>query len=407
MPVTDYNAGIDSSEFLITYRAESEGGGPNYWGVNPGGTFDTMRLTSESLSENKTRNRPQEINADGYAQDAVTTQVGVTGDLNFALSNQNIDPLLASAMNGTWVPFDETNTCTTAQGALTWTITTTGNGFANIPNGAFISISGFVNSENNGVHLVYAKPDDNTLQLLGIGHTVETSVAGVQIEGNHLVNGTDVSTFTIQKQLNDAGNRFLLYQGCYATGFTLNIAVGDFVNGTISLVASDETEYLTDQTSGANAAPAYPVYNTVGDTAISFEGGAAGAHYQSLELTVTKNNARSQYAIGSPNAIGMGRGTFEVSGTITAYFQSFTDYTNYKNETEVWLNVTIDGSDNESYRIRLNCRLMNPTIVAGGADQDVLATFDLEGHQGPDNPFSIPTLAKYTMVVGRIPGDNG
>ena len=55
MATTDYNAGIDSSDLVISTFPEAA------WGDDPVDDFVAMRILSETLSETKTRNRPAEI----------------------------------------------------------------------------------------------------------------------------------------------------------------------------------------------------------------------------------------------------------------------------------------------------------------------------------------------------------
>jgi hypothetical protein len=66
---TGFNAGIDSSDVIVRYGEEVT------WNTVPAIAFQEIRLTGESLSEQKTRTRPEEIKADGFVSHALTTQV--------------------------------------------------------------------------------------------------------------------------------------------------------------------------------------------------------------------------------------------------------------------------------------------------------------------------------------------
>jgi hypothetical protein len=64
---TGFNAGIDSSDVIVRYGEEVT------WNTVPAIAFQEIRLTGESLSEQKTRTRPEEIKADGFVSHALTT----------------------------------------------------------------------------------------------------------------------------------------------------------------------------------------------------------------------------------------------------------------------------------------------------------------------------------------------
>lgn len=394
MPVTDYNAGIDSSEFTIAAKKEVS------WGTNPaGGSFSTIRILSESLSESKTRVRPQEINADGYAQAAVTTQVAVAGDINYAFSDQNVDMFLESMLNGEFTEVDITGTFDATVTTNRITDNLAGGAFANLVEGQWIIVGGFTNGANNGVMRIVDKVDNDTIE---VSATLATEAGGGDetIQSRWVKNGTDVVSITIEKNLSDADDKYLLYQGCYVTSGTMNFSVGDFAQGSFSIIGADETNYASTQTGGIDAAGTGVVYNNVNNfNALNMAGTAFTGTIQSVELNVTKNNARSQYGIGSAAAQGMGRGTIEVSGSMSVYFEDFTEYTKYKNETAERIELVLNGPDNETWVISLpETRFMNPQIVAGGADQDVLATFDIECSQ--DTSISSP--GDHTIGIARL-----
>jgi hypothetical protein len=114
----------------------------------------------------------------------------------------------------------------------------------------------------------------------------------------------------------------------------------------------------------------------VNDTAIA-------AVVQGISWNVTKNNARAQYGLGQADAQGMARGTIDVSGTMSVYFTDFTLYTLYKNETDQIVSFAALDDLGQGYIFTLpGVTLMNPQVVAGGPDTDVVSEFELEGNGG-------------------------
>jgi hypothetical protein len=94
---TGYQAGVETSLAQIGYIQETA------WGVLPASPqLKAIRYTGESLSGNKTRQRPNEIRQDRQASAAVTTDESASGGINFALSYGTFDDILSGVLGGEW-----------------------------------------------------------------------------------------------------------------------------------------------------------------------------------------------------------------------------------------------------------------------------------------------------------------
>lgn len=308
---TLYSAAIDTSDIELSFCEEVT------WGTSPTTTYTPIRLTGESLSESKQRARPQEINPSGVVSHAITTQVGVEGALNFALSNLTFDKFLAAALNGAWAT----------------------------------------------------------------GH-LENDVPPT------------ITTFTIQKKL--ASALWLRYAGCYLTGFSINASVGGFVEGSFTVMAKSEAKATATLGTVATGTTGRVIDTVSGVGSIEFNDVAFSVPIQSIQLNVTKDGARQQFAIGSADAKGIGRGTLNVTGSIVMYFANFDQYDLYKSEADTKIEFSLTDSGADGYKFTLPAAtLMNPTIVAGGPDSDVMAEFQLEG-----NPDSNGVILMIDTVTG-------
>lgn len=371
---TNYSAAIDTSDIVLSYGEES------VWGTLPAVQFDAVRLTGESLSESKQRARPNEIKPDGVVSHAITTQVGVEGAFNFALSAGTFDDFVAATLNSTFSAPETITQTDFVAAAAGGTITTTAGDFSGLVADQWVSVTGFAEAGNNG----YFKVVSATSTVLTVTPNTlvdETPGTSCTVKGSTLVNGTTVRTFFMQKEL--ASNLFLTYAGVYPSSMQLNASVGGFAEGSFNVMAKNEAKATTDSSTGAaNAAPSGRVIDTVSGVATLLVNGAAlSAPAQSVQLNITKQGARSQYAIGSADAQGIGRGTIDVSGSISLYFADFTNYDLYKNETDVEINIGLRDNTGNGYVFTLPAAtLMNPSIVAGGPDSDVMAEFQLEGN---------------------------
>lgn len=390
MATTDYNAGIDSSDLEISAKKETA------WGDVPATTFQAFRVLSESLSESKTRNRPSEIEPNGYAAHGLTTQVEAGGDVNYALSAGTFDDFFEGMLNGTWSTALAIDATSSECSAVLSTSQFTGTGlFTNVVVGQWVKVFGFTDPADNGYHRVTVATND----AITVASTlVDETPTTCEFRGSMLRNGTDFWSFHIQKQLATA--LFLNYAGAYISGGSFSASVGDFAQGTFSFLAASETNNTSDQaTGGVDAAPTGNVIDTVsGVQNLQFDDTVVAGVIQSVDFAVAKNNARGQYGIGSAAAQGMGRGTTQVDGNVSIYFTDFTLYTDYKNETDKLLSFRLLDDTGAGYVVTLpQVTLINPAIQAGGPDTDVMANFAMEASQDATTSCTIQ-IDKFDAV---------
>jgi len=415
---TAFNAGIDSSDVVVRYGEEVVWNGPNGDGTPPAVAFTEVRLTGESFAEQKTRTRPEEIKADGFVSHALTTQVQATGGLNFALSFGTYDDLLEGLLNGDFttdlaldaITVDVLVDATLAvSGGIGFTSTLSGK-FDALVAGQWFRASGWV-SGGAGVNGIYrvtnvvagASPELEVSATAGDGGTLaaldaQVSVGAEKFRGKMLRNGVAFHSYWFEKQLSAA--LFLVYSGSYINDGNLTAQVGGFLEGTFNFLCASETSGTTTGGTGPpNEAPVGRVIDTVaGFSNLEVNDVAIAAVVQGISWTVTKNNARAQYGLGQATAQGMARGTIDVSGTMSVYFTDFTLYDLYKAETDQIISFRALDDTGEGYIFTLpGVTLMNPTVVAGGPDSDVVSEFQLEGNGGSGD------YASVIMQIDSIP----
>lgn len=413
---TGFNAGIDSSDVIVRYGEEVT------WNTVPAVAFQEIRLTGESLSEQKTRTRPEEIKADGFVSHALTTQVQASGGINFALSYGTYDDMLASLLNSSFsadlaiTSVATTGIITAYDGGTTPLPNLGGAGFAtndatlldSVVAGQWIRVSGYTagNAATNGLYRVTAVDTTNNevqvSQTAGNGANIVDAAAStgseVNIQGSYVRNGTSFRSFYIEKQL--SATLFLFYSGSYISDGNLNAQVGGFLEGSFNFLSASETSGTsTASTGGPTAAPTGRVIDTVaGFQQLEVNDTAIAAVVQGISWTVTKNNARAQYGLGQADAQGMARGTIDVSGTMSVYFTDFTLYNLYKNETDQIVSFAALDNLGQGYIFTLpGVTLMNPQVVAGGPDTDIVSEFELEGNGGSG------VYAGVIMQIDKIP----
>jgi hypothetical protein len=378
MATTDYQAAIDTSDVVMSYGPEAT------WGTLPEVAFQDIRLDSEGFSSSKSRTRPSEINADGQASAAITVKEESPGSLNFSVSAGTHNALIASSIGGVFSTPLAISAATIAATATGFT--DSGDGFVSggIVVGQMIKVSGFLTTGllANGIYRVdtVAAGEITTTPAPGA-----TKVAGdtVAIKGSMCRNGKVFQSFFFQKEL--AAALFLQYAGAWPTGGSLDVGVGDYLKGTMSFLNKAETKATTDGSTGDHvAAPTGQVVDSVDGIGDIYRNGAVvDAIIQKIGVKWDKTGARAQYGIGSASAKGMGNGLLTVTGSLSSYFKDFALYDEFRAETggPIWFQAL--DADGKGYVITFcSAKIMNPKIVAGGANQDIMADFEIEGEPG-------------------------
>ena len=97
-----------------------------------------------------------------------------------------------------------------------------------------------------------------------------------------------------------------------------------------------------------------------------------GCTITSMTVDVT-NNLRAQNAIGSLAACGIGVGRFEVTGSISLYFQDSTEYDKYTGNTAFKLSMRAEDSLGKAYVFTFpRIKYESMTLASGGTDTDIV-----------------------------------
>lgn len=202
--------------------------------------------------------------------------------------------------------------------------------------------------------------------------------------GDFLINGTTKRSNTIERQYLDHSP--VDYE--YLTGMTLNTLA---VSGKAQSIATYTKTYIgktssitSTRAAGATdiAAPTYGVLNTSSNVGrIGFDGNTITGPNFVLEADFTiSNNLRSQNAVGSVGAVGIGNGEFSVTGTLDTYFGDASIYNKVVNNTLTSFDMRVGRSDGnrESYlfdfpSIKLGSG--SPSVTGKNTDVDIKATF--------------------------------
>lgn len=381
MASTAFSAGVESNDVEISYAKEA------VWTTKPAVAFKSVRYTGESFSGSKSRARPAEIRNDYQAAAAVTTQETAAAGINFALNSGTYDDLLAGLLGNdfsTAIAISGSDIAGTATGYST----VTASKFTSVTAGVWIKVSGFSNAANNGYKRVTAATG-TTITTAQAG-AVEAAGPAVTIGGSRLTNSTQFQSFHFQKKL--SSSLYLVYPGTFWTGATLQASTGQFFTGSFTGISAVENKATTSQSTGAvTAAPTGRVNDSVaGFLGLEWNNTAVSAVIDGITLNIAREGAAAQYGLGSASAQGIIRGAVTVTGSVRIYFRDFTLYDDYKAETARALSYRTVDDAGAGYQITLPyANLMNPNITAGGPNQSVMATFELECAPSPTLGYTI------------------
>jgi hypothetical protein len=400
MPATAaYQAGIEANQTRISYAMETT------WSVAPTTVaFKAIRYMSDTLAETKTRQRPSEINLTREASQAVTTQQTAGGTINYALSYSTFDDFFSIVLQQDFSAFlNITNSLSdislTVAGAVVTLGSTLATKFASIAQGRWIKLYGFTNTVNNGWWWVKTHTSDQSLILEGPNRpTAVTEAAppvGMRIRGSTATNGVTFKSMFMQQMLSPA--LFLVYPGTYVTRMTLSGSVGNFWTGAIDIIAKDEDNSTTDSSTfgPVTPAPTTPVMDPVsGFVGCFWNGIPMVGTLDQLAITMENQAAAPEYGLGSQLACGILSGTFSANGTFRMYFNDFTNYNLFTNETSGVLTFIVQSNIGNSYAFTFPNAYMMVKLNAGGPGQPVFAEIVFEAN---------PQAIGGTVIVDRLP----
>lgn len=325
-----------ASSSAVTVRAIKE----STFGVIPvAGNPSVLRVTGESLSFEMSKEASKEINSRRTIASMTTTSAKASGGLDHEVYYAGVEPLLESTMQsafsefgtdgvGAAVSVDVTTTTITAAIAPTGA-----NAFTTLQKGQwFRLVSAGVNNGNILRVSTITAPTSTVITLdvstVGVAATGES----VQIQSARLTHGTTKTSWTIERENSDIGV-FMAYTGMTPSKFTMAVSSGSLSSLKFEFMGKAAVEANATQLPGSPVdAPTYNIHSGVGGAtnAIWMDGvPVAGTYVKSVTLNFD-NALRSQEAIGTLGAVGIGTGTINCTADVQVYFANKDLFTKYR-----------------------------------------------------------------------------
>lgn len=355
------------------------------YGVIPvAGNPQALRITGEDLAFDFTSESSKEISNTRRTPDSILTNASASGGFNFELSYGSYDDFFEALMSSTFGAWG-----TAGAKSLTVTFNTGANtitddgidGFALLPSTPFwISIAAAATAGNNGVFLVKSRTND-VLTLSSLTPLVASDVADVvTVSSMRLSEGAAAQrSFCIEKNFSDV-SQFFMHTGRVPSKLDLSFSTGSIVTGTLGFIGANApradatmfpgTLQAPTSTSAMNAVTGVGVISLMkNDTSTQL---VSDTFVQSMKVSID-GSLREQKAIGYLGAVGVGVGTFKMSGSVEIYLKSGAIYDAALAQTLLSLTFPVSDAAGNGYAFTFdNVKLKVPKIVAGSMDADVI-----------------------------------
>lgn len=347
------------------------------FGVTVGTELIDLRFTSESISQITGTVNSAEIRSDRQIVDHLRTTINVAGDMNIELSYSAFDDFMEWGLqSAVWSNSGNDITLTATDIAATGsnTFTSAAAAFGVFTANRWIKVTGFTGDTSNNTFWRITTVVAATLTVTGGTVIADTAGESVTItEGPAIVNGTTVSSFSLEKEYTDLSSIFSIYTGCMIDSFTITVPSDNIVTGSFGILGKIEASASSTEGDGGNTtAPSNEVMAGIEDITAILESGTA---LPSTQFSITlSNNLRERMQIGTLGPIGISSGTVDVTGTLQGYFTQVAELDKYLNFTDTALAIQFADSTGKGYVFDLpRVNYSSGTRVAGGVNTDILA----------------------------------
>tara|TARA_R110000782_G_C14795253_1_gene411293 strand:+ start:763 stop:1941 length:1179 start_codon:yes stop_codon:yes gene_type:complete len=389
----------DSNTSSLAFIAETT---PGTTPASPDLTL--LRYTGEDLRFEKETVQSQEIRSDRQIPDLVKVHQNPLGGFNFELSYEPFKTWIEAAM------FTTLNTVsivalTVAFDTSADTITATATDFADVTVGMLLKITDAADTGNNGLKRIIAKNADSSVLTTRSGEITDTNASDpISLNGIVAVNGTTKKAKTFEKKIeNPAGTDFFqTFLGMLCDTLSLTISASEVVTGSAQFIGQTAAlgTATIDQDAAYTAAPDSDIVNGTNNFGnLTYKGLAASEKFMSINLDLA-NNLRGKRALGTEGNFDVGTGTFQVTGSINAYFLDNDWLTDVQNHNDFALEFSITDPDgNAMYFWLPRCKFNSGDPVIEGINSDVMIDAPFTAIRDDSNA----TNTGITLAVDFIP----
>jgi len=350
------------------------------WGETPSSPACTdFRVTSANANSGKTTVQSTEIRPDRMVSDIIQTGFSASGDFGTELSYASHDWAMESLFGSTF----DTNTITGAGSTQNFRFEPSpynalyGPGLEAFQVGQWVTIASASNSANNGRFRITGK-NTNYLVFDSTQATfVSEDSSSASITGTTLVMGTSEISYFMEQEFNDI-TQFKYMTGLRISQMDLNVTSRSVITAAFNWMAKDLTR-AASTTGGASAAANSNriIDASTGVGTVEEADATLSTALRSISCTVN-GNLRALDKIGASALAEINDGTFNVTGTVEAYFEDAGLYTKALDHTATSLNWRATDAAGNMYIFGLPKVYLTGDPNAAGQNQDILLPLAFE-----------------------------
>ena len=235
--------------------------------------------------------------------------------------------------------------------------------------------------------------------LSGVLQTTAFPANPSSSDSDAMVNGQTKTFFLFEKRLEaESGMQFTTFQDCQVSMMSFDVQANSLANMSISLLGLDA---VNGTSQGGGSYSSYDLDDQMDTNSASLEFKTSGdvdidVTAQSFSLALD-NQMRGQQAVGYFFNAGNASGRFKTTMSASVYFRNMDLYTNFVNNTGFKVFLTLSDTAGNYYKFAMeNVKVTSHDISAGGADQDLIASLELQAFPASSAADKTLTVTRYT-----------
>lgn len=375
---------LDTNDIDLYIASESE------WNTvelgTDGPTYYQIGYTGETLAEAKGTVRSDRIRSDRTRSAIAATSYASSGDISFELAYAAVNELLyETLLSSTFTAVAATtslkfNLGTDSSIEMTDTEGWSGQGFQA---GDWISVSGASNASNNKAYRIVELVAGDRTAIVAPAPGANETAASCTVKTKRLLNGTTKKSVTIEKAYTTLSPaQYERFPGCRISGHQLTVAADQIITGSWAFMGAQVGSVSTMSVVSNSVAleDTDPLTASVDLKALLIDDADTSIRVREISLNVS-TNARMQREVENQGPAGIGLGFYDVTGSITCYFNAdaLALYAKLKSHADASISFAVEdaaGNVMAFYLPRIKITSGGPTST--GVNQDFVATLEFE-----------------------------
>ena len=337
-------------------------------------TMVSLPYTSETLKYDKRTVVSKLVRSDRMIDDIIEVGGGSMGDLSFEYKFGDFNKLIEGAIGTDFVTMTFTGTANLSfavSGAGVQVLTGPAATFTNYVDGTYVRVSG-ANAANNGVFRITAHAS-TTLTVNNATGTVQAASSATVLV-RYTRTGTNKKSFLFEKNFGDI-TRFISYRGMRVGNFAMDVTAEQIITGSFGFIGAGAFSAATTVSGSVTAASALSVCGATANMGRIEEGGVAlTTKVKGIKFNMDCN-PRALSAVANKFPIGVNYGSFNITGTVEAYFEDSALYDKFLAHTDTSLVFEIiSPEDNRTIVTITNMKFTQAAPVGSGLNQDAMVS---------------------------------